>query len=240
MLRKTVVLAVALASLAGGCKGKEGSTTAGAEKKTSAEDQFKTEDEKVIYAFGAMLGTRFAAPLQLTPSELETLKKGIAATAGGGQPAFPVDAYGPKLDAFVKARAASRAGVEKAKTQAFRDQAAQEQGAVKTPSGLVFKSIKSGSGPSPSATDTVRVHYHGTFPDGKVFDSSIQRGQPAEFPLNGVIPCWTEAVQRMKVGEKVKIVCPSEIAYGDNGQPPMIPGGATLVFEVELLAIKGK
>jgi FKBP-type peptidyl-prolyl cis-trans isomerase FkpA len=237
MLRKTVVLAVALA-FAGGCKAKEGSATAGAGK--AGTDDFKTEDEKVIYAFGAMLGSRFAAPLQLTPAELDMLKKGITDTAGGGQPAFPVDTYRPKLDALVKARAEARAGGEKARHQAFRDQAAQEAGAVKTASGLVYKSLKPGSGASPSATDVVKVHYQGIFPDGKVFDSSVQRGQPAEFPLKGVIPCWTEAVQRMKVGEKARIVCPSEIAYGDNGQPPNIPGGATLVFEVELLGIKGK
>jgi FKBP-type peptidyl-prolyl cis-trans isomerase FkpA len=239
MLRKTALLAVTLASVLGACKGKEGPATGGAAK-TSA-DEFKSEDEKVIYAFGAMLGSRFAAPLQLTPGELEMLKKGITDTASGGQPAFPVDTYGPKLDAFVKARAAARAGGEKAKTQAFRDQAAQEAGAVKTASGLVYKTLKPGSGASPSATDKVSVHYQGTFPDGKVFDSSIQRGQPAEFVLNQVIPCWTEAVQRMKVGEKARIVCPSELAYGDNGQPPTIPGGATLVFEVELLGInKGR
>jgi FKBP-type peptidyl-prolyl cis-trans isomerase len=237
MLRKTVVLAVALASFAGGCKGKEGSTTAGAGKKSAAD--LKTDEEKAIYAFGAMLGTN-AAPLKLTPAEAEVLKMGFGDTAGGGKPAFPPEEHRAKLQAMAKERAAASAGEEKAKHQAFRDQAAQEQGAVKTPSGLVFKSVKAGSGPSPSATDTVRVHYQGTFPDGKVFDSSIQRGQPAEFPLNGVIPCWTEAVQRMKVGEKAKIVCPAEIAYGDNGQPPTIPGGATLVFEVELLAIKGK
>ncbi len=232
MLRKTVVLAVALAAVAGGCKGKE-EPPAGAEKGSAGE--FKSEDDKVIYAFGAMLGTRFAEPLQLTPGEIEMLKKGITDTASGGKPAFPVEEYGPKLDALVKARAAARAGGEKAKAQAFRDQAAQEQGAVKTPSGLVYKSLKAGSGKSPSATDTVSVHYHGTLTDGKVFDSSVERGQPAEFPLNGVIPCWTEGVQRMKVGEKAKLVCPSDIAYGDSGRPPTIPPGATLVFEVELL-----
>ncbi len=237
MLRKTVLVAVALA-FAGGCKAKEGPAAGGTAKTDPATPQ--TEDERVIYALGAMLGGRFAAPLQLTPAELETLKKGITDTASGGQPAFPVDSYGPKLDALAKARASARAGGEKAKHQAFRDQAALEAGAVKTPSGLVYKSLQPGSGKSPSATDTVKVHYQGTFPDGKVFDSSIQRGQPAEFPLNGVIPCWTEALQKMKVGEKARIVCPSEIAYGDNGQPPNIPGGSTLVFEVELLGIRGK
>ena len=237
MLRKTVVLAVALASLAGGCKGKEGSTTA-VEKKAAAAD-LKTEDEKAIYALGAMLGSN-AAPLKLTPAEVEILKIGIGDTAGGGKPAYPVENYRAQLQARAQERAAAGAVEEKARSQAFRDQAAQEQGAVKTPSGLVYKSVKAGSGRNPSPTDTVRVHYTGTLTDGNVFDSSVQRGQPAEFQLNGVIPCWTEAVQRMKVGEKAKIVCPSEIAYGDSGRPPTIPPGATLVFEVELLGIKGK
>jgi FKBP-type peptidyl-prolyl cis-trans isomerase len=129
---------------------------------------------------------------------------------------------------------------EKQKSAAFRDSAAAEAGAVKTTSGLVFRTVKPGSGPSPKAADTVRVHYHGTLPDGKVFDSSVQRGQPAEFQLNQVIPCWTEGVQRMKVGEKARLVCPSEIAYGDRQMGPDIPPGSTLVFEVELLSIKGR
>ena len=95
-----------------------------------------------------------------------------------------------------------------------------------------------GSGPSPTATDVVRVHYHGTFPDGQVFDSSVERGEPARFPLNRVIACWTEGVQLMKVGGKAKLVCPPEIAYGARGAPPRIPPNATLHFEVELLAIE--
>ena len=101
--------------------------------------------------------------------------------------------------------------------------------------------MKPGTGASPKASDVVSVHYHGTLPDGKVFDSSVQRGQPAEFAVNQVIPCWTEGVQHMKVGEKAKLVCPSDIAYGDAGTPDgTIPPGATLVFEVELLGIKGR
>src|SRR5581483_6942048 len=102
-------------------------------------------------------------------------------------------------------------------------------------SGLVLVPMKDGSGESPKPTDRVKVHYHGTLIDGKVFDSSVQRGQPATFGLNQVIPCWTEGVQKLKVGGKAKLVCPSDIAYGDSGRPPQIPGGATLVFEVELL-----
>jgi FKBP-type peptidyl-prolyl cis-trans isomerase FkpA len=102
---------------------------------------------------------------------------------------------------------------------------------------MIFIPVAAGSGASPAATDTVRVHYHGTLRNGTVFDSSVQRGAPISFPLSGVIPCWTEGVQKMKVGGKAKLVCPSETAYGDGGQGP-IPGGATLVFEVELLAIE--
>jgi len=239
MLRKTALpLALAL-TVALGCKAKEAPGSGGTPAKPEA-GMPQTEDEKTIYALGAMLGGRFAAQLHLTPAEIEILKKGLSDTAGGGQPAFPIDNYGPKLDAFAQARAANRSAEEKTKSQAFREKAAGESGAVKTNSGLIYKTIKAGSGVSPKATDVVRVHYQGTLPDGKVFDSSIQRGQPAEFPLNGVIPCWTEGLQKMKVGEKARLVCPSELAYGDNGQPPAIPGGATLVFEVELLGIKGK
>jgi FKBP-type peptidyl-prolyl cis-trans isomerase FkpA len=105
----------------------------------------------------------------------------------------------------------------------------------------VYKTMTAGTGASPKASDTVKVHYHGTMPDGRVFDSSVQRGEPVEFALNQVIPCWTEGVQKMKVGEKARFVCPPEIAYGAGGTPDgTIPPGATLVFEVELIGIKGR
>ena len=119
--------------------------------------------------------------------------------------------------------------------------AAAEAGAVATPTGLVYRSLKDGSGASPAAADTVKVHYRGTLLDGTEFDSSIKRGQPAEFPLNRVIKCWTEGVQRMKVGGKAKLTCPAAIAYGEHGTPGgPIPPNATLTFEVELLGISGK
>ena len=111
---------------------------------------------------------------------------------------------------------------------------------VTKPSGLVFQSITEGKGPSPAATDVVKVHYRGTFPDGKEFDSSYKRGEPTEFPLNGVIPCWTEGVQLMKVGGKAKLTCPPGIAYGARGAGGVIPPNATLNFEIELIAVKGK
>jgi len=119
--------------------------------------------------------------------------------------------------------------------------AAAEAGAQVTPSGLVFRSLKEGQGASPQATDVVKVHYRGSFPGGKEFDSSYSRGQPASFPLNRVIKCWTEGVQKLKVGGKAKLTCPAAIAYGERGMPGgPIPPGATLQFEVELLGIEGK
>ena len=118
--------------------------------------------------------------------------------------------------------------------------AAKEAGAVVTPSGLVYRSLKDGTGASPGANDKVKVHYRGTFPDGKEFDSSYKRNEAIEFPLSGVIKCWTEGVQRMKVGGKAKLTCPPAIAYGERGASGVIPPNATLMFEVELLAINGK
>ena len=118
--------------------------------------------------------------------------------------------------------------------------AAKEAGAVVTASGLVYRSLKDGAGASPTASDKVKVHYRGTFPDGKEFDSSYKRNEAIEFPLNGVIKCWTEGVQRMKVGGKAKLTCPPSIAYGERGAGGVIPPNATLLFKVELLAINGK
>ena len=119
--------------------------------------------------------------------------------------------------------------------------AAKEAGAQVTPSGLVYVSLKDGTGASPKAADTVKVHYRGSFPGGKEFDSSYTRGTPAEFPLNGVIKCWTEGVQRMKVGGKAKLTCPAAIAYGERGAGGgLIPPNAVLQFEVELIAIAGQ
>ena len=118
--------------------------------------------------------------------------------------------------------------------------AAKEAGAVTTASGLVYRSLADGNGASPTASDRVKVHYRGTFPDGREFDSSYKRGTPIEFPLNGVIACWTEGVQRMKVGGKARLTCPASIAYGSRGAGGVIPPNATLQFEVELLGINGK
>lgn len=127
-----------------------------------------------------------------------------------------------------------------AMADATTDAAAKEPGAVVTASGLVYRALKDGSGASPTAADSVKVHYKGTFPDGREFDSSYKRNEPIDFPLRNVIACWTEGVQKMKVGGKAKLTCPSAIAYGARGAGGVIPPNATLLFEVELLAINGK
>jgi len=116
--------------------------------------------------------------------------------------------------------------------------AQQPAAAVTTKSGLVYQSLKDGAGAPPAATDVVKVHYRGTLPDGKEFDSSYKRGEPTEFPLNRVIPCWTEGVQMMKPGGKARLTCPPAIAYGERGAGGVIPPNATLVFEVELISVK--
>jgi FKBP-type peptidyl-prolyl cis-trans isomerase FkpA len=196
-----------------------------------------TDDPKMFYALGMLLGQQLRV-INLTPAELEQVKVGLVDAATGKKSDIDLAAYGPKLQQFGAARVKAASEAEKARGQAFRDAAAKEAGAVLTPSGLVYKETAPGQGRSPAASDTVKVHYRGTLIDGTEFDSSITRGQPAEFPLGGVIPCWTEGVQRMKVGGKARLVCPSSIAYGDGGRPQAIPGGATLVFDVELLDIK--
>jgi FKBP-type peptidyl-prolyl cis-trans isomerase FkpA len=124
-------------------------------------------------------------------------------------------------------------------SSAYLEKAAAEPGAVKTSSGLIYRELRAGSGSSPKATDVVTVNYRGTLVDGTEFDSSYKRNEPASFPLNAVIPCWTEGLQRMKEGGKAQLVCPANIGYAERGSPPVIPPGATLIFEVELLKIGG-
>lgn len=135
---------------------------------------------------------------------------------------------------------AATAGAPAWAQNAVVDKAAAEKGAVKTESGMVYRPLKEGTGASPKETDIVTVHYKGTFPDGKEFDSSLKSGKPAEFPLNRVIKCWTEGVQKMKVGGKAKLTCPPNVAYGEKGAGGVIPPNATLVFEVELLGVKSQ
>jgi FKBP-type peptidyl-prolyl cis-trans isomerase FkpA len=196
-----------------------------------------TDDEKIIYAVGLSIH-RSLGQFSLTPAEIEIVKRAIS-DAASNQPAVEISEWGPKINSLIQTRAAAAAAREKAASAEFLAKAAQQPGAVKTESGLIYRQISPGTGESPKATDSVKVHYRGTLTNGTEFDSSYKRGQPATFPLNGVVPCWTEGVQKMKAGEKAILVCPSNLAYGDNGQGP-IPGGATLTFEIELLEVNPK
>ncbi len=202
--------------------------------KPAASPALTTDDEKIVYSLGLSM-YRSLARFELSPSEVEIVKQALSDSVAG-KPAVDLNTWGPKIDEFMRARAARGAAREKAASQAYIDNAAAQPGAVKTASGLVYQELAPGSGDSPKATDTVKVHYRGTLVNGTEFDSSYRRNQPAEFALNRVIRCWTEGVQKMKTGGKSRLVCPSDLAYGDGGRPS-IPGGAALVFEIELLEI---
>ena len=202
----------------------------------AAGPDLKTEDQKTLYALGLVISQNLSS-FNLNASDLESVLAGVSDGVLKKDLKVDVQTYAPKISQLQATRAGATAAVEKKAGQAFLDKAAAEKGATKTPSGLIITTLKPGTGPSPKATDKVKVHYHGTLADGTVFDSSVQRGEPIVLPLNSVIKCWTEGVQLMKVGGKSKLVCPSDIAYGDQGRPPTIKPGATLVFEVELLEI---
>jgi FKBP-type peptidyl-prolyl cis-trans isomerase FkpA len=202
-----------------------------------AADEPKTEEQKTLYAIGLVVA-RELATFSLTPAELEFVKQGLTDAVTGKTPLVTAEAYGQKVQELAAARRKVQGEKLAAVGKEYIEKAAKEKGAVKTASGLVYQSLKEGTGTAPGATDVVKVQYRGTFTDGKEFDSSYKRGQPAEFTLNSVIKCWMEGVQMMKVGGKAKLVCPPQIAYGESGAGAVIPPNATLVFEVELLDVK--
>ena len=199
--------------------------------------QPQTEDQKTLYALGVHM-TRQLAVFNLSPEEYEFVKESITDAAAGKKLIAEPEAYGQNLNALAQARMEAAAQKQKELARPYLEKAAAEQGAQKTATGLIYQEIKAGKGAQPKDVDTVKVHYVGTLIDGKEFDSSVKRGEPVEFSLGQVIPCWTEGVAKMKVGGKARLVCPADLAYGDQGRPPVIPAGATLVFEVELLDVK--
>jgi FKBP-type peptidyl-prolyl cis-trans isomerase FkpA len=202
-----------------------------------ALDAPKTEDQKTLYALG-LLVSRSLSVFNLTPDEMEFVKQGLTDAAAGKTPAVELGAYNDKVQELARTRRKAQGDKLAAAGKEFLEQAAKEKGAVKTESGMVYLSLKEGNGTSPVATDTVKVNYRGTLPDGKEFDSSYKRGEPAEFRLGSVIKCWTEGLQKMKPGGKARLVCPSALAYGESGAGDIILPNATLVFEVELLEVK--
>jgi FKBP-type peptidyl-prolyl cis-trans isomerase len=243
-MRKLIALFAVLA-LAGPASAQDPKAAPGAKPATApeagkaaepAKPPVKADPQKQLYTLGVAVA-KSLEPFALSPADLDQVIKGMREGASG-KAAVQLDASAQEqIQALAVARQAAAAQKESSRGTAHLDKAAQEKGAQKTSSGLVYVPVKEGKGTSPVATDTVKVHYTGRFPDGTVFDSSVARGEPATFPLNGVIKCWTEGVQKMKPGGKAKLVCPPAIAYGERGSPPRIPANAVLEFDVELIEV---
>jgi FKBP-type peptidyl-prolyl cis-trans isomerase FkpA len=227
-MKKHAFVWIAAAALAAGCQ----SSAPGTGAPAGPGFELETEEDRTYYALGAMMAGNLG---KLEPRQSAALQAGIADATGLNPPQVDLQEYRPRVDEMMRARSRAKAADQRAQAEAFLAQAAQEEGARRSDSGIVYTTLEEGDGVLPGEGAVVRVHYRGTLIDGTEFDSSYARGEPAEFPLDGVIPCWTEGVGRMKVGGRAKLVCPPELAYGEQGRPPAIPGGAALIFEVELL-----
>jgi len=199
------------------------------------EVKLETEDDRTLYALGMMIASRMPK-FDPTSEEIEMIMSGLKDGLQGQEARVDMPDYVKKLDTYLQQRMAKLSEAEMAAGTVFREEMAKQAGAVKSDSGVIYIEVAAGSGAQPTADDTVQVHYKGTLRDGTVFDSSIERGEPATFQVGGVVPCFAEGLKKMKVGGKAKLVCPPEQAYGNRGTP-RIPPGATLVFEVELLEI---
>ncbi|MDE2737017.1 MAG: FKBP-type peptidyl-prolyl cis-trans isomerase [Gemmatimonadota bacterium] len=211
----------------------------GQEVKTDTPAKVETEEEKVLYALGLAIAQNSLEPFkgQFSDAEMAVVMQGFADAVKGGEPIVSLQEFGPKINPMLQERMQKVQAQAAAEGTAFREKAAQEEGAVQTASGLIFKELTAGTGASPRATDRVKVHYHGSLIDGTVFDSSVERGEPVTFALDQVVKGWTEGLQMMKVGGKAKLTIPPELAYGPGGRAG-IPANATLIFEVELLGIE--
>ena len=195
----------------------------------------ETEDQKILNALGQALA-QSVGDAGLSAEEFAFVQRDLSDAVLGQDALVKLPEHGPKIQAFMEARAARASEDELAQAAGFVEEQASLEGAERTDSGIVIQQVTAGTEARPTAEDTVQVHYHGTPRDGTVFDSSVDRGEPATFPLSGVIPCWTEGLQQISVGGKSRLICPPDLAYGPQG-PPGIPGNAALMFEVELLDI---
>ena len=197
-----------------------------------------SEDEQIAYAMGVLGAHRMnLIALGLNDTELEAMAQGLLDAGANRSLAVSLEDLVPKVRGFQERRSAAVNRAELEASGSFLEEQAGQEGMLKTSSGMLYRDSVVGTGPSPATSDTVRVHYTGTLRDGRTFDSSVARGTPVEFKLEGVIECWSEGLQTMKVGGKRELVCPASLAYGPRGAPPMIKPGATLVFQVELLGI---
>jgi FKBP-type peptidyl-prolyl cis-trans isomerase len=199
-------------------------------------------DAQLIEEFGWFIGKRVGlTELELSPAEITLLTKGLQTAAAGKDSPFELEKIGPMMDEFMQKKQAAYVGKLKTKNLSvntdFFTKLKENKAIVELPSGLRYEIIKAGEGPAPKPTETVKVHYTGKLIDGTEFDSSVKRNEPAEFPLDQVIPGWTEGIQKMNKGGKIKLYVPPQLAYGDDGRPG-IPPGSTLIFDVELLEIK--
>jgi len=199
----------------------------------------KTEEDKTFFTVGHMFGQRLAR-LNLSEAELNMLTSGLRAGANDVKPEFKINEYQPKVRKLFQERMKKHSEKVSKEGVSYLENFVAKEGGKKTASGLAYKIIKKGEGKMPKATDTVEVHYHGTLIDGTVFDSSRERGKKISFPLNRVIKGWTEGLQLLKEGGSIKLVIPAKLAYGENGAPPKIPGGATLIFDIELFQVNPK
>jgi FKBP-type peptidyl-prolyl cis-trans isomerase FkpA len=200
----------------------------------------KTADDKTLYVLGYAAGRNpEVMGMNLTKAEAELMKKGFSDALAGNKPLVPLQEYGQRFQAMMQTRQPLAAAARAKKDQPVLDKAAKEKGAQVTADGLVYIPIQEGTGASPKPTDVVKMAYKGSLANGTEFDNSAKHAQVPEFPLDRVIPCWSEGAQKMKVGGKAKFVCPASIGYKEKGEPRGgIPGGAVLVFEVELLEVK--
>lgn len=201
-----------------------------------AADKPLTEEQKTLYVVGTNVA-RSLSVFSLTPAEFDVVLQGLNDARAGKKADFDVTPYNQKMQDLARERRKALGEKQAAAGKEYLEKAAKEKNAVKTTTGMLYIPLTEGKGDSPKSTDSVKVNYRGSLIDGSEFDSSYKRNKPLEFKLNGVIACWTEGMQKMKPGGKARLVCPPNLAYGDNGAGDMILPGATLDFEVELLEI---
>ena len=212
-------------------------TSACSKEAVTADVALETENQKTLYAIGMIISNQLQT-FALSEEELAPIVQGMMDGIKGEPSQVDMGIYEAKINDLVAERSAIVAAKEAAASNSYLEQFESDESIVKTASGALVKMLEEGTGETPVAGDTVMVHYEGTLIDGTVFDSSLSRGSPATFPLSGVIPCWTEGLQKIKVGGKAQLICPANTAYGERGVPPKIGPGATLIFEVNLLEIK--
>lgn len=202
-----------------------------------AEESLK-EDQKTFYAIGLSIA-RSLAPFDLTSEELEIVKAGINDVISGKTPAVQLESYNIQIQGLARARLKAKADKVAAINKEFFEKAANENGAIKSSSGLVYLSLKEGSGLIPGPGDTISINYRGTLPDGKEFENTFKWDTPPrDLKINSVMKCWSEGIQKMRTGGKSKLSCPASLAYGENGYGNLVPPGVALAFEIELLDVR--